>query len=70
MTELSVTAYPQYREAFEEAQASDEDSPLKHLKYIYMQPEHDIVIREYDFPQKWLNPEEGDTKKDDVPAEK
>nr|WP_304097935.1 hypothetical protein [Mitsuokella multacida] len=68
--ELSVTAYPQYREAFEEAQASDKDSPLKHLKYVYMQPEYDIVIREYDFPQEWLNPEEEDAQKDDVPAEK
>lgn len=70
VTELSVVAYPQYREEFEKVQASDEDSPLKHLKYVYTQLEHDIVIREYDFPQKWLNPEEEDTQKDDVPAEK
>lgn len=68
--ELSVTAYPQYREAFEEAQASDKDNLLKHLKYVYMQPEYDIVIREYDFPQEWLNPEEEDAQKDDASAEK
>ncbi len=55
VTELSVTAYPEYREAFEQAQASDEDSPLKHLKYVYTQLENDIVIREYDFPKEWLN---------------
>ena len=61
VTELSVTAYPQYREAFEAAQASDEDSPLKHLKYVYTQLEHDIVIREYDFPREWLDPAGSDT---------
>lgn len=54
VTELSVTAYPAYREAFERAQASDEDSPLKHLKYVYTQLENDIVIREYDFPREWI----------------
>ena len=68
--ELSVTAYPQYREAFEEAQASDKDSPLKDLKYVYIQPEHDIVIREYDFPQEWLIAEEDDAAEKDIAAEK
>ena len=68
--ELSVTAYPRYREAFEEAQASDKDSPLKNLKYVYMQPEHDIVIREYDFPQEWLIAEEDDAVEKDISAEK
>ncbi|WP_288311730.1 hypothetical protein [uncultured Selenomonas sp.] len=68
--ELSVTAYPQYREAFEEAQASDKDSPLKKLKYVYIQPEHDIVIREYDFPQEWLIAEEDDAAEKDIAAEK
>ena len=61
VTELSVTAYPQYREAFEAAPASDAASPLKHLKYVYTQLEHDIVIREYDFPREWLDPAGSDT---------
>lgn len=70
VTELSVVAYPQYREEFEKAQASDEDSPLKHLKYVYTQLEHDIVIREYDFPQEWLIAEEDDAAEKDIAAEK
>lgn len=70
VTELSIAAYPQYREAFEKAQASDEDSPLKQLKYVYTQLEHDIVIREYDFPQEWLIAEEDDAAEKDIAAEK
>lgn len=70
VTELSVVAYPQYREEFEKAQASDEDSPLKQLKYVYTQLEHDIVIREYDFPQEWLITEEDDAAEKDIAAEK
>lgn len=70
VTELSVVAYPQYREEFEKAQASDEDSPLKQLKYVYTQLEHDIVIREYDFPQEWLVTKEDDAEEKELAAEK
>lgn len=71
VTELSVTAYPAYREAFERAQASDEDSPLKHLKYVYTQLENDIIIREYDFPPKWLgSEEEKDSPENDAAMER
>ncbi|WP_302297030.1 hypothetical protein [Mitsuokella multacida] len=58
LTEISVTAYPEYQEAFQQAQASEEDSPLKHLKYVYTQVEHDFIIREYDFPREWLPEDE------------
>ena len=51
--ELAVYAYPEYKEWFDRVQEQEEDHPLKHCKTVYMCPEDNIIIREYEYPAEW-----------------